>query len=225
MPADFIPLAEATGLILPLGLAMLNRAIADVVRLPDGPAGPLSVHINLSVYQLRSPGLVDVVGRAIATSRLDPARLMLEITESSLLGDSETTVLSDLKALGVRLAIDDFGTGFSALGYLRRLPVDMIKIDRAFVSALGQDRRDAEIVRFVIQLAKSLYLEVVAEGVEEESQLNRLVALGCESGQGFLFSKAVPLPGIRRLLDQAAAATEISVPRQPRATLVPVAAA
>ena len=225
MPADFIPLAEATGLILPLGLAMLNRAMAEVARLPDGPGGPLSVHVNLSVYQLRAPGLVDVVRVALTSSGLDPARLMLEITESSLLGDTETSVLTELKALGVRLAIDDFGTGYSALGYLRRLPVDMIKIDRAFVSALGLDRRDAEIVRFVIQLAKSLYLEVVAEGVEEESQRNRLVALGCESGQGYLFSKAVPLTEVRLQIERSAAASATSVAARPRPILVPVAVA
>jgi diguanylate cyclase (GGDEF)-like protein len=234
MPADFIPLAEATGLILPLGVAMLNRALAEVVRLPDGAGGPLSVHVNLSVYQLRAPGFVDVVRGALTSSRLDPSRLVLEITESSLLGDSETSVLTDLKALGVRLAIDDFGTGYSPLGYLRQLPIDMIKIDRAFVSPLGVDRRDAEIVRFVIQLAKSLDLEVVAEGIEEEAQLVRLVGLACETGQGFLFSRAVPLPGIRRLMDRSAVAQQASVERTSRlgrprlgstAALVPLVAA
>ena len=224
LPVDFIALAEATGLILPLGVAMLNRVAADVVRLPDGPAGPLSVHVNLSVYQLRASGLVDVVLRALTSSGLDPARLVLEITESGLLGDSETSVLTDLKALGVRLAIDDFGTGYSALGYLRRLPVDMIKIDTAFVAPLERDRRDAEIVRFVIQLAKSLALDVVAEGVETDGQRVRLAALGCESGQGFLFSQAVPLAGIRRLMDQAAAAKGTSVLGR-RVALAPLAAA
>ena len=208
LPADFIPLAEATGLVQALGAAMLNRVVADVARLPDGPAGPLPVHVNLSPYQVRAAGFVDVVRQALTSSGLEPARLVLEITESGLLGDSETSVLTELKELGVRLAIDDFGTGYSALGYLRRLPVDMIKIDRAFVSPLALDRRDAEIVRFVIQLAKSLDLEVVAEGVEDEAQRIRLIALGCEAGQGFLFSRAVPLPEFRLLMNRSEAAND-----------------
>jgi diguanylate cyclase (GGDEF)-like protein len=205
MPADFIPLAEATGLILPLGVAILDRAVADLARLPDGPGGPLALHVNVSVYQLRESGFVGVVERALRSSGLDPARLVLEITESSHLGDPETSVLTELKALGLRLAIDDFGTGYSALSYLRRLPIDIIKIDRSFVSPLGVDHRDAEIVRWVVQLAKSLELEVVAEGIEEEVQRVRLVGLGCESGQGFLFSRAVPLKEVRRQMRRLAA--------------------
>jgi len=149
-----------------------------------------------------------VVREALTSSGLEPGRLVLEITESGLLGDSETDILTELKRLGVRVAIDDFGTGYSALGYLRRLPVDMIKIDRAFVSPLVTDRRDAEIVRFVIQLAKSLGLEVVAEGVEEDAQRIRLVALGCETGQGFFFSPAVPLREFRLLMNRSVAAND-----------------
>jgi diguanylate cyclase len=212
MPAEFIPLAEATGLIMPLGAAILNRAIAEVIGWPDGPRGPLALHVNLSVHQLRAPGLAPLVDQALRSSAFDASRLVLEITESSLLGDHETSVLNDLKRLGVRLAIDDFGTGFSSLGYLRQLPVDMIKIDRSFVSALAIDSRDAEIVRGVLRLAEGLQLEVVAEGIEDELQRVRLVGLGCTSGQGFLFSPALPEKVMRILIEKRSAARGQALP-------------
>ncbi|HEX5823361.1 MAG TPA: EAL domain-containing protein [Candidatus Limnocylindrales bacterium] len=220
MPADFIPLAEATGLIVPLGAAMVKRAVADVARMPHGPGGPLVLHVNLSVFQLRAPGLVGAIERTLASAGFDPARLVLEITESSLIGDHETSILTELKAIGVRLAIDDFGTGYSALGYLRRLPIDMIKLDRSFVSPLGSDRRDSEIVRWVVQLARSLDLDLVAEGIEDDVQRVRLVGLGCEAGQGYLFSKAVPAKAIGPLLGRWAIAPE----RPPAPRFLPVGA-
>jgi diguanylate cyclase (GGDEF)-like protein len=208
MPADFIPLAEATGLIVPLGAAMVKQAVADVRGMPDGPGGPLVLHVNVSVFQLRAPDLVAGIEDMLVLTGFDPARLVLEITESSLIGDVETSVVTELKRLGVRIAIDDFGTGYAALGYLRRLPVDMIKLDRSFVSAVGSDRRDAEIVRWVVQLAKSLDVDLVAEGIEEDGQRVRLVGLGCEVGQGYLFSKAVPAKAIRPLMARWAIAAE-----------------
>jgi len=212
MPAEFIPLAESTGLIVPLGAAMLNRAIADV-KAWSGPSGPVALHINLSVHQIQAPGFLALVKKALRSSAFDASRLVLEITEPTLSGTGEIAVLRALKRLGVRLAIDDFGTGFSSLGYLRRLPIDMIKIDRSFVSALGVDRRDAELVRGVIQLAHGLQLDVVAEGIENDRQRGSLMSLGCAFGQGYLFSKPLPEKEMRILIAKGSAAASTGTRR------------
>ena len=156
----------------------------------DAPA----VSVNLSARQLGRPKLVDDVDQALRESGLDPDRLWLEITESVLMEDADTTVvtLERLRALGVHLSVDDFGTGYSSLAYLRRFPVDALKVDRSFVAGLGEDAEDSAIVEAVVSMAHSLHLSVVAEGVETDEQLARLRELGCELAQGFYFAAPVP---------------------------------
>ena len=195
LPGDFVPLAEETGLIAPLGQWVLAEACRQARAWPTAPGDrPLVVRVNLSPRQFRRPGLVADVGRILRDGGLDPARLELEITESIALEDVDATAatLRDLKALGLRLAIDDFGTGFSGLGALKRSPVDTIKLDRSFVAGLGHDPKDTAIVQAVVTLASALGPTVTAEGIETVEQLAALRELGCDHGQGFLF--AAPLP-------------------------------
>jgi CheY-like chemotaxis protein len=154
----------------------------------------MSLSVNLAARQLLAPSLADVVADALAASRLEPESLVLEITESVLLEDSDASAraLSQLKDLGVRIAVDDFGTGFSSLTYLKRFPVDVLKIDRSFVEGLGNDEQDRAIVASVIDLAHGFGLTTIAEGVETLEQLHELRALGCEIGQGYLWSRGMP---------------------------------
>jgi diguanylate cyclase (GGDEF)-like protein/PAS domain S-box-containing protein len=190
-PSEFVPIAESTGLIRPIGRWVLDRAAAQLAAWrADHPGTTVTVAVNLSALQLAGDDLVDTVQEAISRHRLDPASLCLEITESVVMDDASASVetLRRLKSLGVRLAIDDFGTGYSSLAYLKRLPVDCLKIDRVFVAGLGRDPEDTVIVASVIDLGSRLGLEVVAEGVETESQLRELADLGCTRAQGFLWS-------------------------------------
>ena len=194
-PADFVKLAEESGLIVPIDVAVLEQATSQCAGWPAGPGGTaLHVSANLSIHHLRHPGLLDHVRSVLDRSGLDPSSLCLELTESVLLEDVDRHMrtLLDLRALGVRLAIDDFGTGFSSLTYLKRFPVDAVKIDRSFVAGLGTDASDTAIVRSVVDLAHALSLQVVAEGVEQPEQLEALRSLGCDVAQGYLF--APPLP-------------------------------
>jgi EAL domain-containing protein (putative c-di-GMP-specific phosphodiesterase class I) len=163
--------------------------------------------VNLSARQFQHPRLVDDISRAVTQARLDPRWLKLEITESVAMQDAEASIgtLHGLKALGIRLAIDDFGTGYSSLAYLKRLPVDTLKIDRSFVAGLGQDPHDTAIVQSVVALAGALELSVTAEGVETEAQYHQLRLLGCERGQGFLFSAPRPARDVDGLLRTAPA--------------------
>ena len=158
--------------------------------------------VNLSVRELQEPGLVERVAETLRGSGLEPAALTLEITETSMVEDAEDTLstLHALRGLGVRLAIDDFGTGYSSLSYLRRLPVDVLKLDRSLVASSGLGDRDAALVEAVFRLGRDLGLQTIVEGVEEPQQRARLVALGCELGQGFLFA---------RPMDAAAATDEL----------------
>jgi EAL domain-containing protein (putative c-di-GMP-specific phosphodiesterase class I) len=172
---------------------MLEEACRQAATWPgDGDAAAVSV--NLSARQLDRSDLVDGVAAALEHSGLDPDRLWLEITESVLMEDADTAVaaLRRLRALGVHLCIDDFGTGYSSLAYLRRFPVDALKVDRSFVAGLGEDAEDSAIVEAVVSMAHSLRLSVVAEGVETDEQLARLRDLGCELAQGFYFAAPVP---------------------------------
>ncbi|HET9769604.1 MAG TPA: EAL domain-containing protein [Acidimicrobiia bacterium] len=190
-PAEFIQVAEDTGLVVPLGAWVLRQACRDLTGvLSDGGASELVVSVNLSARQLNTPGLVPMVESVLTEFGLEPWRLCFEITESILMDDVELAiaVLSDLRALGVRLAIDDFGTGYSSLGYLRRFPVDIVKLDRAFVAGLGSDTADDAIAAAVINLGHALGLSVIAEGVETEEQLTVLRALRCDRAQGYLWS-------------------------------------
>jgi EAL domain-containing protein (putative c-di-GMP-specific phosphodiesterase class I) len=194
-PHSFVSLAEEAGLIVPIGMSVLQQAARDCVRWRRlHPDQSLTVSANLSAHQLRSPGLVDQVRTALEVHGLEPGCLCLELTETVLLEDVDRHIraLLELRALGVRLAIDDFGTGFSSLTYLKRFPVDIVKIDRSFVAGLGIDPCDTAIVRSVIDLAHALRLVVVAEGVERPDQLDALRALGCDVAQGYLFSRPQP---------------------------------
>jgi diguanylate cyclase (GGDEF)-like protein/PAS domain S-box-containing protein len=190
LPDQFIPLAEETGLIIPIGRWVLREACRQAARLPEvAPRTPLTMSVNLSVKQLQSDTIVDDVRRALRESDLDPSLLVLEITESVMMADTDLAVqqLHDLKALGVRLAMDDFGTGYSSLSYLSRLPVDILKMDRSFL--MSGHETDSSLAAAIISLGKSLKLDVVAEGIERIDQLPSLRELGCELGQGFLFAQ------------------------------------
>jgi diguanylate cyclase (GGDEF)-like protein/PAS domain S-box-containing protein len=205
-PVEFVPVAEDTGLIVPLGEWVLAEACRRLrlwqTRYPH--AADLSVSVNVSPRQLRHSSLVADVARIIQASGLDPACVTLEITESALVQDAEETtrVLHQLKAIGVQLAIDDFGTGYSSLSYLRRLPVDMLKIDRSFVNGLGENERDDAIVRGILELAGTLQLTTTAEGIETDTQLATVRRLGGASGQGFLFARPLPPEDVDTLLVQ-----------------------
>ncbi|HYT30435.1 MAG TPA: EAL domain-containing protein [Actinomycetota bacterium] len=194
-PADFIPVAEETGLIVPLGAWVMQEACRQGSRwLGAPPAAPLAVSVNVSPRQIAQPAFADEVRAALASADLQPTSLWLEITESVLVDATSITlrVLDRLRGLGVRLAIDDFGTGYSSLGYLRRFNVDMLKIDRSFVSVLGRDAEDSAIVAAIISLARALGLSVVAEGVETPEQAEHLRALGCDLAQGYHFAHPQP---------------------------------
>ncbi len=190
-PGEFIDVAEDSGLIVPIGNWALERAMSDAVAWSgnDGAAPYLSV--NVSVRQFRSPGLINTIRSELGNSGLPPDRLTLEITESLLLRDDER-VWSDLvrlRDLGIRMAIDDFGTGYSSLSYLRQVPVDVLKIDKSFIDTMGSSKQQRVLVETIVRLAKTLGLDVVAEGVERPEDRDLLVDLGCPYGQGYLFAK------------------------------------
>jgi EAL domain-containing protein (putative c-di-GMP-specific phosphodiesterase class I) len=205
-PARFIPVAEDCGLIVPIGAWVLEQACrqAQVWRHAGLPA--LTMSVNLSALQFRRANLVEMVEGALARSGLPAACLELELTESILLQDVGKTLdtVKRLKSLGVRLAIDDFGTGYSSLSYLRRFAVDRLKIDRSFVNEVTRDPDHAAIVRAIIQLAKSLRLGLIAEGVETAEQLAFLCDAGCPEVQGYLFSRARPAGEVEALLREHA---------------------
>jgi EAL domain-containing protein (putative c-di-GMP-specific phosphodiesterase class I) len=191
-PAAFIPLAEETGLIRPLGQWVLEEACRQTKRWHEHVPGlTLVTSVNLSARQFQQPTLVEDVAAALRQSGVDPGCIQLEITESVAMEDAEAavTTLQQLKALGIQLAIDDFGTGYSSLAYLKRFPVDALKIDRAFVSGLGRDSEDASIVNAVASLGHALNLSIVAEGIETIEESRQVHALGCEVGQGYYFAK------------------------------------
>lgn len=191
-PGAFIPLAEETGVILPIGWWVMTEACRQARRWQDGNAhGPrLSISVNLSPRMFQQPDLVVEVARILAETGLPPASLMLEVTEGVMIedGDAAIATLRRLRALGVHLAIDDFGTGYSSLTYLHRLPIDVLKIDRSFVARMGKDAESLEIVRLIIGLAQTMKLSVIGEGVETETQRVALRDLGANQGQGYLFA-------------------------------------
>lgn len=196
MPADFIPLAEETGLILPLGhwaLATVCEQLAAWAKWPQ--AASLSIAVNVSVRQFRHPDFVDQVMAEIRRTGIKPQRLKLELTETLLADDMDVTLarMGTLKALGVTLALDDFGMGYSSLSSLKRLPLDQLKIDKSFMVEVLTDRADAAICRAIVTLAHSLNLKVIAEGVETQAQHDFLIAEGCDQFQGFLFSTPLPI--------------------------------
>jgi diguanylate cyclase (GGDEF)-like protein/PAS domain S-box-containing protein len=196
-PGDFLPLAEETGLIVPIGRWVLEQACRQARAWPEH----VRVNVNLSAREFAEPDLVQAVTRVLTETGLAPTRLMLEITETVAMTDARTTAetLQRLKALGVHLAIDDFGTGYSGLAYLKRFPVDTLKIDRSFVDGIGSDAEDMVIVEAVIALARALRLQLTAEGIETREQWQQLVALGCDKGQGYLFAKPLEAAALDEL--------------------------
>jgi diguanylate cyclase (GGDEF)-like protein len=201
-PSEFLWLAEETGLITRIGEWVLRQSCLQARAWGVRNGRPLRVTVNLSGRQHRDPGLVDLVERVLTETRTEPAALCLEITESVAVDDTETATatLSRLKELGVRLSIDEFGTGNSSLGSLKRFPLDMLKIDRSFVIGIDSDAEDVAIVTAIINLAHSLGLETIADGVERKDQLDTLRELGCETGQGFYFARPRPSEAIAELL-------------------------
>jgi len=195
LPAEFVPVAEDSGLILPIGVWVLREAALQLRRWKDQhPGTKITVAVNLSARQLADPGLPGEVADAIAGAGIDPADLKLEITESAVMEDAawSQAALESLCQLGVQLVIDDFGTGYSSLSYLKQFPVHQLKVDRSFVSGLHSGTEDWAIVEAVISMARALQLEVVAEGVETPEQASTLMRLGCTAAQGFLFAEPRP---------------------------------
>ena len=194
-PLEFIRLAEDTGLIVPIGQWVVGRACGDLRRWRLSGLGDFAVAVNLSTRQFRDQGLTAMIETALSHGGLDPGSLEVEITESVMMDQTAQTtgILAALVEMGVRISIDDFGTGYSSLSYLKRFPVHALKIDRAFVRDIETDRDDAAIVKAIVQLAHSMNLTVIAEGVETDDQLAYLTSLRCDEYQGYLFSR--PLPG------------------------------
>jgi EAL domain-containing protein (putative c-di-GMP-specific phosphodiesterase class I) len=193
-PADFIPLAEESGLVVPMGAWVLEQACVQLATWRrERPESGLSMSVNLSTRQLQDPDIVEHVESALEKTGIAPSSLTLEITESVLMDDTEKVLatLQALKALGVQLAIDDFGTGYSSLSYLHQFPFDILKIDKAFIGRHGDGSDESPLVRAIVELARTLGLRTVAEGIETPEQLDKLRDLRCDLGQGYLF--AAPL--------------------------------
>jgi diguanylate cyclase (GGDEF)-like protein len=203
-PDVFIPLAEETGLIVPLGRSILEQACRQARKWHDSfpSRKPLTLSINVSPIQLGREDFVQDVARILEMTRVIPETITLEITESALMEDTDLSMraLAQLKALGVRLAIDDFGTGYSSLNYLQRMPIDILKIDRSFVDRIDHGDDELAFARAIVELARTLSLRTVAEGIEMEAQAEHLGQLGCDLGQGYLYSRPVPSDEMTRLL-------------------------
>jgi EAL domain-containing protein (putative c-di-GMP-specific phosphodiesterase class I) len=202
VPNLFIPVAEETGLIVPIGDWVLQQACRQMRIWLDQGMTPVRVAVNLSAKQFRHADLTAVVKAALDDARLEPGYIELELTESAVMHNPEQSAatLQKLSAMGVHISIDDFGTGYSSLSYLRRFPLDKLKIDRSFIRDLMSNPDDGSIVRAIISLAHSLRLRVVAEGVETIEQLNLLRDLGCDQYQGFYCSPAVPADSFVQLI-------------------------
>jgi len=203
-PAAFLPVAEDSGLVVPLGRFVMEQACAHAATWQDH-GRPFGVSLNVSPLQIGRPSFADEVRRVLARTGLDPAALTLEITETSLLRDAEQTIaaLSALKALGVRLSVDDFGTGYSSLGYLRQFPIDAIKIDRSFVNRADDTAESGAIVHALVRLGKELGIETIAEGIESTTQLDRVCHEGCDSGQGYFLARPLDPADVHALVTQS----------------------
>ena len=204
-PSEFIPVSEITGLIVPMTLWILRKSCEQMVKWQSlSPTNKnLIVSVNLSGKHFAHADLVDQVQRILHETGLDPSRLKLEITESAVMENAETAIrmLKQIRDLGIQLSIDDFGTGYSSLSYLHRFPINTLKVDRSFVSKMEEGSENGEIVRTIVALAKALNLSVIAEGIESIHQLHQLRVLGCEYGQGFLFSRPVPVAEAQRIVE------------------------
>jgi predicted signal transduction protein with EAL and GGDEF domain len=202
-PGTFVPLAEETGLIIPLGRWVLDTACREARRWNDeAPEAALSVSVNVSGRQVAEPGFVEAVANALRRSGIPPDRLVLEFTENVLIEDSaqSAATLAELKGLGVRLAIDDFGTGFSSLGYLRRFPIDVLKIDGSFIASLSAGQEQRAVVNAILRLGETLHLDTVAEGIEHAGQVADLRGMGATFGQGYFFARPMPADEISTML-------------------------
>lgn len=204
-PAEFIDTAESTGLMIPMTLMVLRNACTQLTRWKRSRLAPrsLTMSVNLSASHLSQPDVVEKLKLIVEETGIDPGCLKLEITETAVMGNAESVieVLRQIQRLGVQISIDDFGTGYSNLSYLHRFPIDTLKVDRSFVSTMEDGSENGEIVRTVIALAKALRLNVVAEGIESIHQFHQLRILGCEFGQGYLFSRPLPEREASRLLE------------------------
>jgi diguanylate cyclase (GGDEF)-like protein len=211
-PAEFIPIAEATGLIVPIGRWVLHGACRQLAAW-HSQGHHLGVSVNVSARQLDSDELIEDVRQALRESSLDPEVLTLEVTETALMRDPEATAerLHLLKQLGVRIAIDDFGTGYSSLAYLRQFPADALKIDRSFINGIAASKQSTALLHTLVQLGKTLDIETLAEGIEDQDQLNALQREQCDHGQGFLFSRPLDVPAAEAFLE----ATDASALAQP----------
>ncbi len=195
-PDQFIPVAEDTGQIVPIGSWVLDQACRQLTHWPE----QIYMSVNLSAVQIVA-GLVDEVEHQLNEHHVAPGRLMLEITESLVLDPGVRRTIARLRALGVRLALDDFGTGYSSLGSLQRFPMDLVKLDRSLIDSI-QDPNGVAIVRAAVELGRALGVHVIAEGIEDAAQLDALRQLGCPTGQGYLFSRPVPIDHAKTLLDE-----------------------
>jgi EAL domain-containing protein (putative c-di-GMP-specific phosphodiesterase class I) len=203
-PVEFIPLAEETGLINPIGTWVLEQACNQLIQWQRTDA-TMSVAVNLSVRQMLSPEITEVIGDVLARTGAPPTSLTLELTESVFMEDADYfgKTLAKIKALGVSLSIDDFGTGYSSLSYLKQFPVDAVKVDRAFVDGLGVDPHDTALVAAILAMAAALELAVVAEGVENREQLLALKDLQCRRAQGFFLARPMPAATMADLVVEA----------------------
>jgi diguanylate cyclase (GGDEF)-like protein/PAS domain S-box-containing protein len=205
-PTDFIPIAEETGLIIPIGRWVLEESCRQMAHWQKQfpRFSELGISVNLSTKQLMQPHLAKDVYQILSETGLRAESLKLEVTESSVMQNADTAlkIMKDFEALGVRISSDDFGTGYSSLSYLNRFPFDNLKIDRSFIGRIDEDSKSEEIVRAILRLAENLNLEVVAEGIETETQLQRLIEFGCTFGQGFYFSEPIPSKNVEKMLTE-----------------------
>ena len=201
-PADFIPVAEDSGLIVPIGEWVIQQALADLRRWNEGRRKKLHIAVNLSARQLKVDGIARRIAQLVAESAVPAEWLELELTESMVMENvhAQIETFQELRKFGVRLAIDDFGTGYSSMSYLKRLPIDTLKIDRSFVNELPKNNNDLAIATAIVALGHSLGLTVVAEGIETEAQADALLNLGCDIGQGYLYAKPMPADRITQYL-------------------------
>ena len=206
LPKEFIPLAEETGLIIPLGRWVLREACAQARQwqLRYKISDSFHMSVNISARHFQHDGLVRDVADALAAGGLDPGSLVLEITESVLVQDADSVIarMLELKLLGVAFAIDDFGTGYSSLSYLKRFPIDILKVDKSFVDDVGESAESGALAETIVQLGNTLHLQTVAEGIEHVQQVEGLRSLGCQFGQGFYFAKALRVDEIDELLSR-----------------------
>jgi EAL domain-containing protein (putative c-di-GMP-specific phosphodiesterase class I) len=204
-PDQFIPLAEETGLIVPIGKWVMEESCREAIilqRASPSREKPITMSVNLSARQLQEPELVHDVAAVLRETGIEPETLVMEITESVMMADTDFSVtrLKELKMLGVSLAVDDFGTGYSSLNYIRRFPIDILKVDKSFIDGIAEGGEESALTEAILQLAHVLKLRAVAEGIESKDQFDRLIELHCEMGQGYLFARPLEKKAIEGLV-------------------------